>query len=205
MTRNARAILAGALLLMASGLSGCHHKVQTLQVPQAQAPPLNPSTITVITPLPSVPPSARPTVEPTSAAKPVMRPPPAKVKKERSHKRHRENKDKRPATEIAGANKPEIETPPSATASAVSAAQWSTGTALDPKQRAQMLTTIQVQDHRAGEVKPSSSADQQAILVQIKLFLEKARDAVANNDLDGAMTLTTKARVLLDELQGIEP
>jgi hypothetical protein len=202
--RSLRLLLTGALVLGTAGLNGCRHKVQTLPVPQQQAPPLNPSSITVITPLPSVPPGA-PAPKPAPEQAPV-------VKKPRHHRRHAENKDKHPLNEIATATKPEIATPPAASptpastaASAVSATQWSTGTALDSKQRSQMMTTIQAQEHRAGEVKPSSSADQQATVVQIKLFLEKARDAVANNDLDGAMTLTTKARVLLDELQGTEP
>jgi hypothetical protein len=209
--RSLRLLLTGALVLGTAGLNGCRHKVQTLPVLQQQAPPLNPSSITVITPLPSVPPGAKPTVEPASAPKPAPEQAPV-VKKPRHHRRHAENKDKHPLNEIATATKPEIATPPAASptpastaASAVSATQWSTGTALDSKQRSQMMTTIQAQEHRAGEVKPSSSADQQATVVQIKLFLEKARDAVANNDLDGAMTLTTKARVLLDELQGTEP
>jgi hypothetical protein len=204
-------LLTGTLVVGTAGLSGCRHRVQTLPVPQQQAPPLNPSSITVITPLPSIPPEAKPKVEQASTPKPPPQAAPV-VKKPRRHRRHAEVKDKHPTNEIAAADKPEIETQPAATptpespaASAVSAAQWSTGTALDPKQRSQMITSIQVQEHRAGDLKVSSSADQQAIVVQIKLFLEKARDAVANNDLDGAMTLTTKARVLLDELQGTEP
>ena len=40
-----------------------------------------------------------------------------------------------------------------------------------------------------------------AVLMQVDAFLKKARLAIANSDVDGANTLTTKARVLLDELE----
>jgi outer membrane biosynthesis protein TonB len=193
---------AAVLLLLTAGLAGCRHKVQTLQVPQAQAPSLNTSTITVITPLPSVPATAKPSVEPASAPKPAPEAPPKEKEKHR-HRRHKENREKHPATEAPAEIKPQPETEP--VSPAVNAAQWSTGMALNPRQRAQMFSAIQLQQHRISDVKNAQASDRQTILVQIRLFLEKARVSVANNDLDGAMTLTTKARVLLDELQGVEP
>ncbi len=190
---------AAGLLFLTLGMAGCRHKVQTLQVPQTQAPALNTSTITVITPLPSVPATAKPSVEPVSAPKPAPKAPP-KTKKKRYRRRHKENREKHPLTEAPADAKAQEET-----SSALNAAQWSTGMALDPKQRAQMLTAIQAQEQRIGEVKQPEATERQTIIVQVKLFLEKARESVADNDLDGAMTLTTKARVLLDELQGVQP
>ena len=190
------------LLFFAVGLAGCRHTVRTLQVPQTQAPSINTSAITVITPLPSVPATAKPSVEPAAASKPAVQAPPKSETKHR--RRHRkENKEKHPVNEAPEETKTQEEaetTPP-----AINATQWSTGTALDSRQRAQMLTAIQAQEHRIADVKQADTTDRQAIVVQIRLFLEKARQSVANNDLDGALTLTTKARVLLDELQGVEP
>jgi ribosomal protein S20 len=36
--------------------------------------------------------------------------------------------------------------------------------------------------------------------VEIRTFLTKAKQALSQDDLDGAQTLATKAKVLLDEL-----
>jgi hypothetical protein len=152
----------------------------------------------VITPLPSVPPSSTPAVEPASAPKPVPQPV-AKKTKPHHHRKHQEDKE-----QLAAETKPETATAPAANPATVTA-QWSTGTALDPKQRAQMLNIIQTQQKRLAGLRTDLSKDEQTIVIQIKLFLEKATDAVGSNDLDGAMTLTTKAQVLLDELQGTQP
>jgi hypothetical protein len=197
--KTARLLPCLAALALAAALPGCHKKIQTLQVPQTQAPPLNQSSITVITPLPSVPPSSTPAVEPTSTPKPVPQPV-AKKTKPRRHRKHQEDKEQL-ATET---KPPETVIPPPPNTDTV-AAQWSTGTALDPKQRAQMLHVIQTQQKRLAGLRTDLSKDEQTIVIQIKLFLEKATDAVGSNDLDGAMTLTTKAQVLLDELQGTQP
>src|SRR5665811_294428 len=63
------------------------------------------------------------------------------------------------------------------------AAEWSTGTALDPKQRNQMVLAIDAQEKRMGNLSASAKG-QTAVLLQVKLFLEKARTAVVSNDLD---------------------
>jgi outer membrane biosynthesis protein TonB len=199
MMRPLRLLSACLLLSAIASLSGCRHKVPTLPVQQAQAPPLNASSITVITPLPTVPPSATPAVEPVSAPKPAP-PPPAKVKKPRRHRRRSEAKETHPTTEVAA----QSTSAAAAASTAAAAAEWSTGTALDPKQRNQMVLAIDAQEKRMGNLSASAKG-QTAVLLQVKLFLEKARTAVVSNDLDGATTLTTKARVLLDELQGVEP
>jgi len=49
-------------------------------------------------------------------------------------------------------------------------------------------------------IKRTLSTDEQLTSTQIKTFLTKAKQALADNDLDGAQTLATKAKVLLDEL-----
>jgi len=49
-------------------------------------------------------------------------------------------------------------------------------------------------------IKRTLSAQEQETASQIKAFLNKARQALSNADLDGAYILATKAKVLLDEL-----
>jgi hypothetical protein len=49
-------------------------------------------------------------------------------------------------------------------------------------------------------IKRTLSTQEQETANQIKAFLDKARKAYTNQDLDGAFTLATKAKVLLDEL-----
>jgi hypothetical protein len=46
------------------------------------------------------------------------------------------------------------------------------------------------------------NGDQSKTVAQIRSFLEQAQRALHNGDLDGAHTLATKARTLLDELTG---
>ncbi len=64
-----------------------------------------------------------------------------------------------------------------------------------------MMSQIQVQEGRLSKVKEPTTSDGQVIELQVHAFLAKARQLVAENDLDGAQTLTVKARVLIDELQ----
>jgi hypothetical protein len=49
-------------------------------------------------------------------------------------------------------------------------------------------------------LKKQLGTDQQNTASQIRVFLDKAKQALATNDLDGAKTLAMKAKVLLEEL-----
>ena len=64
-----------------------------------------------------------------------------------------------------------------------------------------MLGEIQTQETRLSKLKEPMTSDGKAVQMQVHAFLLKARQAVAENDLDGAQTLNTKARVMLDELE----
>jgi phosphoribosylformimino-5-aminoimidazole carboxamide ribonucleotide (ProFAR) isomerase len=46
------------------------------------------------------------------------------------------------------------------------------------------------------------NGDQNKTVVQIRSFLDQAQRALHNGDVDGAHTLATKAKTLLDELTG---
>ena len=64
-----------------------------------------------------------------------------------------------------------------------------------------MLRDIDAQETRLSKAHEPKTPDGHAVQLQVRTFLTRARQAVTENDLDGAQTLTTKARVLLDELQ----
>jgi hypothetical protein len=49
-------------------------------------------------------------------------------------------------------------------------------------------------------IKRTLTADEQVTATQIRTFLTKSRQALEQDDLDGANTLVTKAKVLLGEL-----
>ncbi len=98
-----------------------------------------------------------------------------------------------PGTETAG--------PTVAQAAAPALGQLSAGTAINNAERIRMIGEIQQQETRLLKLKLATTSEALTLEMQVKTFLNKARQAVAENDLDGAQTLNTKARVLLDELQ----
>jgi hypothetical protein len=61
-----------------------------------------------------------------------------------------------------------------------------------------------IQSSRKGVqgIKRALSSDETKTLAQINRFLDQAQKALDNGDSDGAYTLATKAKVLLDELTG---
>jgi hypothetical protein len=96
-------------------------------------------------------------------------------------------------------------TPPPSPAPAAQPAQptlgqLSPGGGADSRERAAMAEQIHIQEVRLSKIKHPLSDENEAITKQIEAFLSKARQAVVENDLDGAQTLTIKAKVLLDEL-----
>ena len=205
--RGSRATWPTACLLLA-GMAGCQHKAAPPPPPPpaVKTPPITPATITVITPLPSIPPETarsvkRETPAPVQTAT-VSKPPPRK-----HHLRHH------PAeTSVASNNEPSspaaastvahpAETAPTPADQVPALGQLSTGTALTGRQRDRLLDEIAAQETRLKKQPVSTGLDSRTEMTQIETFLAKARQAVDQNDLDGASTLTTKARVLLDEME----
>lgn len=206
MNRRVRFWCTVSILLL--GISGCRHKPPPPAPAAAKAPPLTPSALTVITPLPSVPAQPVPQVLKAQAAPPAPKPKVQPVE----HKRRRRHKTPEPSvasnaetpkTEIHPAE-PGPETPPGGLASEQSLpalGELSTGTAISSTERTSLLNEIAVQEVRVKKAQSLKNPAAEAILVQVKTFLGKARQAVEENDLDGARTLNMKATVLLDELQ----
>jgi hypothetical protein len=208
--RKARPV--GASILLLACLSGCRHKPLPPPPPAASAPPVTSSTVTVITPLPSLPLGKAPDVKPAPAPTPA--PPPVQEPVHRFKRKSRKATTVKPETQMAESQTAQAPAPapaPGATGTpeqpamapgvSQSIGQLSAGTAISSRDRARMLAEIGAQEARLSKLRAAANADLAATQQSIKTFLSKARQAVAQNDLDGAETLNTKARVLLNELQ----
>jgi hypothetical protein len=186
-----------AALLLLSGMAGCNHKVQSGPPAAAQAPIYPPNTVAKDEPLPQ-PPQPKPLdVQPAPAE--VAEQPPPKTKKPAHHKKPADTTQTQAAKDTAGA--------------APGTQQASTGQPPDDSPIGQLSsdstgtpTRRQIQDQIKNTedglngIKRALTSDEQQTATQIRTFLTKARKALDQDDLDGANTLVTKAKVLLDEL-----
>ena len=212
-----------AVVLAAVLLTGCTPKAKTVPPTQAQAPTAAPSTQGALYPPPltTPPPETQTPAPPTPAPVAQEQPPPttpapapAKPKKTASHKKtskpapDKTGDESQPAPAAATAGAPASDQPTQQAATgAPSPATSPIGqlTTDDPSTSGQTR-------HEADELinntenglnavlKKSLSQDQQNTAAQIRVFLDKAKQAVSSDDLEGAKTLATKAKVLLEEL-----
>lgn len=220
---------SAAGLLLLGTLGGCRHAAPPPPL-AAAAPVITPSTnpITVITPLPSVPTEHKADVRPAAVEQLKAAPAPAPVK--HAHHLHRRVATPPPVSTASKTSPAQNEAPPASangasgmsavlvsaatpslpsstsSSSAAEAApklgELSTGTTISGSERTKMLSQIQSQELRLSRLKEVATTEIASVQMQVRSFLAKARQAVTENDLDGAQTLNTKARVLLDELAG---
>lgn len=193
-----------AFLLLAVIATGCKKKTPVITPTQAQAPPLPAKPMTQVAALPNVPPPPTPQVSPAPEQPPE--PPPEKPKHTLRHK-----PKPTPATGDSDQNPKEApkETAPGATQQATAGeppaaspiGQLSTaGDSSGTPPRHDIEETITSTEKGLNDLKRTLTAAEQETTVQIRTFLTKARQALDQGDLDGAHTLATKAKVLLDEL-----
>lgn len=174
----------GYWLLPICLLMGCVHKPtppppQTLApVVQEQPKPTPDEDVSK-----NLPPPVLGDVTPTPAPQSAPEPPPEPVKKP-MHKAKKLN----PATEAENATTPSV--------SAIG--QLSSGGSGD--QRTQTINSIAAIEKKLNGITRSMSAGEQRTATQIREFLKEAKDALASGDMDGAHTLTEKAKILLSEL-----
>lgn len=137
------------------------------------------------------PPSTLP--QPSAQAVPPSLPPPKvpKVKHPRKHK------PQSPAP--AAAEQASNAVPAAAPASPIG--QLTSGdSATQAQARRDTLTTISATNDGLAHIHRSLSADEQTTVTKIRTFLKQAKQALDSGDSDGALTLATKAKLLLDEL-----
>ena len=196
---NSATKIAAALLFL--GIAGCNHKVQSAAPP----PPAPQKTVytpedVAKQPLPEPPPPEPVAVNQQPSETP--QPPPPKPAKKKGHKRSTEagavqaTKETVPTsaatTQEASAGQPANASPIGQLSSSGESSSTPT------RQQVQELIT-KIQNALNGINRPLTS-DEKQTTEQIRTFLDKAKKALDQDDLDGANTLTTKAKVLLDEL-----
>jgi hypothetical protein len=125
--------------------------------------------------------------------------------------RERENREKEaqpPASENGQAT-PEAQnvkvtaaTPSGDTTQPTAIGQLTAGPTPDTSGSRQQAASLIDTTQRGVNSLRNLNGDQNKTVVQIRSFLDQAQRALHNGDVDGAHTLATKAKTLLDELTG---
>jgi hypothetical protein len=185
------------LFLVTAFIAGCRHRAKVMPPSAAQAP-----TLPVYLSEANMPPPKMPPPEPLQISPPGPPAPQPKPKKRRPvhHKvKHTEvPAEKSPSTsqdtELAASGAGNDVTP----IGQLTAAGESTNT----PRRNEILDEINATQKGLDDLKRPLSKDEQTTANQIRTFLTKAKQALNQEDLDGAHILVTKAKVLLSELSG---
>jgi hypothetical protein len=170
-----------AAFLLPLLLAGCFHKASQQQV--QLAPPIEdapPKPVTAPSNLP--PPVITAPVDTTKPADNTAEQQPAT----KSPARHKKLANKN--TQVAAVGTPEV--------SAVG--QLSTGDAAEVRKLT--VDTIASIEHGLNGVTRALTDQELKTAAQIREFLKQAREALTSGDVEGAQTLTLKAKVLLSEL-----
>jgi hypothetical protein len=191
---------AAALILFGAAIAGCRHKTEATPPQAAQAPVVPVSTMAKDTPPPQLPPPQTPKVGPPGPTNVATTPPP---------KPHRIIHHKpKPAEQTPATSQPPAQTPAPtqqaangapADVSPIGQLSEAPGESNSPR-RHQITDDISSTEKGLNDIKRPLSEDEQTTAAQIRTFLAKAKDALNQEDLDGANTLVTKAKVLLAEL-----
>jgi hypothetical protein len=181
---NARQWMQMAVLTAASvAATGCHRRTK-LAPPPPLPPPVkvallpagDPGTSEVVTkPLPAIP-------APTKAVQPKIRKP-KKI----------EPVEPPPAPVQVAASEP----PPDGAAAIGS---LTTGGAAAASEQQKVGAAISEVEKRLAGVPAATIDAQKDGMARVRNFLKQAHEALSSGDADGAMTLATKAKVLLDDL-----
>jgi hypothetical protein len=148
------------------------------------------------------PPSTLP--QPTEAATPPSLPAqqPVKVKPAKRHKHKSENTaaaepQSAPAADVkAPSEATENPPPPASPIGKLTAGD----DAASGKTKQEALNLIRQTEGSLSKIKHPLSRNEQTTAEQIRTFLAQAKQALSVGDSDGAQTLATKAKLLLDEL-----
>jgi hypothetical protein len=192
-----------AVLVPLCLIAGCGHKTQATPPPAAQAPIYPPSEVAKTAPAPQLPPPNPLDVKEGSPAPPA--PPPPKPHKTTHHKQKPPDagqtqtaKDVTASTAATTQQAAAGEPPEMSPIGQLSSAGDRSG--VPTRREIQDLITATENGLKDVKSKRSLSSDEQLTETQIRTFLIKAKQALDQDDLDGANTLANKAKVLLGEL-----
>jgi hypothetical protein len=187
-----------ALFLLSAFVSGCRHNAKTAPPAAAQAPIAPATTLAKNMPPPDLPPAQLPKIGPP---KPENTAPPTPTPQKPHHKPKHTTIEASPAEQTAP--------PPATTEQAANGAGTNAspigelsaaGEATNMPRRNHIFDEINSTEMGLNGLKRPLSKDEETTAAQIRTFIAKAKDAMKQEDLDGANTLVTKAKVLLAEL-----
>jgi hypothetical protein len=206
--------LCASLVLLALLPTACSHKAAS-PPQQAQAPPLQTGKGTL--PPPDTPqpqeksetPLASPLPPPSAQSVPLPPPTPKKVRKKPKPAPSKSTDTTQTAAASSGGTPaangstaqatPQTVSPPGGSGSPIG--QLTTGdSALGERTKHETADLIGGTQTGLNGIKRSLSTDEQVTASQIRTFLKQAQQALDSGDTDGAHTLATKAKLLLDEL-----
>lgn len=197
--------ISGWLMLLAIFCIGCGRS-KNAPPSQAQAPPLQTGQGKLSPPAASKPqeassPLASPLPPPSAQNVPLPPPPPPKKVRHRvkSAPKPAENPPAQTAPQATAQATPPAEAEHEGTASPIG--QLTTGdSATGEKTKRETADLIAETQQGLAGIKRSLSTDEMVTAAQIRTFVKQAEQAMDNGDMDGAHTLATKAKLLLDEL-----
>jgi hypothetical protein len=208
--------VSSAATLLVFLCTGClFHKSSPPQ--QAQAPPLQTGKGTLNPPTTaqqqekSDTPLASPLPAPSAQSVPLPPPPPPKKVKHKSKPPAAKPADTAQAPAAGGASQSSAAgsqsaqaTPPAPLATVGTPSpigQLTTGdSAMGEKAKRETADLIGGTEQGLNGIKRSLSTEEKVTATQIRTYLKQAQEALDNGDMDGAHTLATKAKLLLDEL-----
>jgi ribosomal protein S20 len=180
-----RVATAALCVMLTGGLSGCRHKqppiapLPQITTPVALETPPPPEKLPVIeTPQVKLPPT------PIAAAA-------AKPQKERKRQPVVAPAPTPPPVQVASAD--------AATETAAIGALTAGGEA-NPRMQQEAADLIAANDKRLNALPTQVTEDQKAQISKVKNFQRQAQEALTSGDAEGAKTLATKAKLLLDDL-----
>ncbi|MBV8632358.1 MAG: hypothetical protein JOZ83_15625 [Silvibacterium sp.] len=191
-----------AAVLLVFGIAGCKHKVQTAALPSAPEKTVyTPEDVAKQESLPQPPQPGQVEVKAPGSDVAQQKPAPKPTRASRRKPKPIESGAAQPAKETTGAAAG-VEEASSAKAPDQSPigqlTSGSEGSSTHNRQQIQdQITNI---ENGLTGIKRTLTSDEQQTATQIRTFLTKARKALDQDDLDGANTLVTKAKVLLEEL-----
>jgi ribosomal protein S20 len=168
------------------GLGGCRHKTQVATLPAVLTPvALEDIPVPENLPMVEVPPTNLPPVPVTASA--------GKPKRER----------KKPAPKTAPVPEPaqiaSVTPPPSPEETAIGA--LTAGGETNPQTKQEAADLITSSEKRLNALPAQKAEDEKAQVSKVKNFLKDAQDALKTGDAEGAKTLATKAKLLLDDME----
>jgi len=165
------------------GLSGCRHKPQVAPLPPVMSP-------VALLEIPE--PEHLPMVE----VPPVKLPPVPYATNAKPKREKRKPAPKAPPPEPVVAS---VAPPPPPEETAIGA--LTAGGEASPQTKQEAADLIASSEKRLNALSPQKAEDEKAQVSKVKNFLKDAQDALKSGDAEGAKTLATKAKLLLDDLE----